>query len=400
MSTITLDNKIARRQQSFDQEVVGLLDAICAELDISAAMFQTAKERYESIAAYLDEEGSQLRKYRPVIYPQGSINIDTAVKPIIDGEFDVDVICCFSVLERYPQTAFLDLIFARLQQRGIYTLKRMNRCVRVQYANEFHIDITPGIPDIDLGPENILVTDKELGRWKESNARDYGMWFRAVANLSPKITYADRQMMNEFAAAEPLPAPKFTKPMLNRIVQLMKRHRDVMFQGSKDGPISAIITTLAAHSYAYHAENNFFSSEIEFLRMVIRHMPVFITKIGSEERVPNPKNPLENYADKWVRHPERRVAFHRWHAAVVLHMDQVLASMDNGKERLFESLSSAYGPNVVKTAAIKRAEIRRAQEENGRIGVSKISGLVAPLATGSHFAKPVLPILKHTNFGS
>ena len=137
------------------------------------------------------------------------------------------------------------MVYNRLKQRGCYTLERKNRCVRVQYANEFHIDITPAIPDADLGPENILVTDKEIGRWKESNTKDYAVWFRGIAILSPRISYADREVIKSFsAAAEPLPAPKFSKPMLNRIIELMKRHRDIRFDGDRSAPISAIITTL------------------------------------------------------------------------------------------------------------------------------------------------------------
>ena len=400
MSTLVLTEKNARHQQSFDREVVGLLDAICADLEITPAMFQMAKERYESIAGYLDDEASPLRKYRPSIYPHGSINTETTVKPAFDLEFDVDVICRLLVSERTPHTAFLDLIFDRLKQRGIYTLKRMNRCVRVQYANEFHIDITPGIPDVDLGPENILITDKELGRWKESNPKDYGVWFKTVANLSPKIRYAVRELMAKFAAAEPLPTPKFSKPMLNRIVQLMKRHRDIMFEGHKDAPISAIIATLAAESYAHHVQHGIFSTEVEFLRTVIADMPRFITRTGTEERVPNPKNPLENFADKWLANPQRKKAFHLWHDAAVVHLDKILDSIDQGKEALFGRLSEAYGPGVVKRATIKQAELRRAETESLSIGVTKSSGILAPIATAVSHSKPVLPVRSHTFFGA
>jgi hypothetical protein len=400
MTTLTLENKSAQYLQSFDQEVIGLLDAICAELEITPAMFELAKERYESIAAYLNEEGSPFRQYDLTIYPHGSTNLETTVKPINGAEHDVDVICRLLVQETCPQTAFLDMVYDRLKQRGCYTLKRMNRCVRVQYANEFHIDITPAIPDVELGPENILVTDKEVGRFKESNTKDYRVWFNRIAFLSPRISYADREIIKSFsAAAEPLPAPKFSKPMLNRIIQLMKRHRDVMFDGDRDAPISAIITTLTALSYEYHAKRNSFPNQIAFLQAVVRDMPNFITRVAGEERVPNPANPLENYADKWLRHPDRRTAFHKWHAAVVVHVAEVLGSADAGKLTLFKSLSSAYGENVVKAATVMRAELRRIESDGKVVGVAKTSGLIAPIAAGSPLVRAVMPVLRHTNFG-
>ena len=79
---ITLDETTARRDQSIDQEIIGLLDRLCKDLEITPAMFALAKERYESIAAYLNEPDSQLLKFKPVIYPQGSINLGTTVKPM------------------------------------------------------------------------------------------------------------------------------------------------------------------------------------------------------------------------------------------------------------------------------------------------------------------------------
>lgn len=42
--------------------------------------------------------------------------------------------------------------------------------------------------------------------------------------------------------------------ILQRIVQILKRHRDIMFNGDEDKPISIIITTLA--SRAYRGETN------------------------------------------------------------------------------------------------------------------------------------------------
>src|SRR4051794_28668622 len=96
-SLMTLTETSARYNQAFDNQIVGLLDRICVELEITDAMFKLAEERYQSIAQYLDEDESPLRQFRPIIYPQGSINIGTTVKPIGDAEYDVDVICQLAV---------------------------------------------------------------------------------------------------------------------------------------------------------------------------------------------------------------------------------------------------------------------------------------------------------------
>lgn len=404
INTITqLDDASARLNQSLDHELIGLLDSICQELEITEAMFTLAEERYMSIAEYLGGNGSPLAIYKPVIHPQGSINTGTTVKPPQSCEFDVDVICQLAISERAPQQAFLELVYNRLAQRGIYRLKRMNRCVRVQYENEFHIDITPGIPDIDQGPENILVTDKEQGKWKESNPKDYCKWFKAVGRLQPALMYevlANERLSIKAAQAEPLPAPQFSKPVLNRVVQLLKRHRDLIYEGDKDAPISAIIATLAGSSYQYHARHGRFTSRVEFLKAVVTDMPQFTTRVNGDELVPNPRNPLENYADKWQTRPHRRRIFHEWHAQAVTHFEALLDSIGKGRQALFESLSNAYGDSVVKAASTRQAQARKILSEDRAIGVTRNTGIIAPIVGPYALGQSVVPVKKHTNFGS
>jgi hypothetical protein len=394
----TLDRLEARRHQSTDLEAVRLLNRICQQLEITPAMFALAKERYESIAAYLQAPDSPLRKFDPQVYPQGSINLGTTVRPIGSNEFDVDVICQFDAADRSLVTAFKDAILKRLSARGIYKLLLKNRCVRVQYANEFHIDITPAIPDHLQGPENILVADKEAGSAKESNPKDYKTWFDEICSLEPMLSYAEVELSENFAAAEPLSVPRFSKPLLQRMVQLMKRHRDHEFEGSKDGPISAIITTLAAQSYDRQVRDRNFVSQLHFIRSVVAAMPDFIVRKGSQESVPNPANPLENFADKWPAHPERREAFYSWHESVVAHFDSILATLGQGKEHFFEALAAGYGKDLVTNAAVKESEERKELLDQRKLGVTKRSGITAPI-TASSLVSSVMPVPKHTNFG-
>lgn len=388
----------ARILQSFDNEIVPIMEQLCASLEITPAMFQLAEERYKRITDYLDEPGTSMAKYLPQLYPQGSANLGLTVRLDHDTEFDVDVICQMVVPDRLTQEAFVDILHGRLKERGIYTLRRMNRCVRVQYANEFHIDITPAIRDEILGPQNIKVTDKEIGRWKESNPRDYAIWFHDKAKLAPRIIYSDSVMMRTFASVDPLPGPTLSRPLLNRIIQLLKHHRNQTFKGDKKAPISAIITTLATHSYAFHAIREH-SSIIEFILQVVSDMPRFITKVEGEESVPNPANPLENFADKWRTRPERREAFHLWHASVSEHFERLLKAKTLGKVKLFENLFSAFGEKHVIRALNAVSEGKRILAENKSLGVSKGTGFLAPLGPVYQLGQNILPVRKHTNFG-
>ena len=97
------------------------------------------------------------------------------------------------------------------------------------------------------------------------------------------------------------------KTPLQQAIQILKAHRDEMFAEDLDNkPISIIITTLAAQVYADEPD----------LALALTNIVNKITHPIKEEngcyQIENPTNPLENFADKWVEHPERKNAFIRW----------------------------------------------------------------------------------------
>jgi hypothetical protein len=100
-----------------------------------------------------------------------------------------------------------------------------------------------------------------------------------------------RAIQARVARIDDLPAMEWHSP-LQRVIQLLKRHRDVMFEDDPDGqPISIIITTLA--SRAYQGEQDL----AEALARVLADMGSYVS--ASMPRVANPVNPVEDFADKW-----------------------------------------------------------------------------------------------------
>ena len=120
-----------------------------------------------------------------------------------------------------------------------------------------------------------------------------------------------------------MPMGKYVKEktILQRIVQILKRHRDIMFKDDEDKPISIIITTLAAR--AYNGE----SSLLEGLLKVISTMEDYITKdTDGNYLISNPVNPSENFADKWPKHPKRKDNFFRWLRQVKADVNDIINS--------------------------------------------------------------------------
>jgi len=127
--------------------------------------------------------------------------------------------------------------------------------------------------------------------------------------MNPIYTAGQNTLIAEgyFSKVEEIPTYAVKTP-LQSVVQLLKQHRDVMFEDNPDvKPISIIITTLAAK--AYNNETNLADAFINIINGMERYLE---ENEKGKFVVSNPVNPLENFADKWEEESEKEVAFFEW----------------------------------------------------------------------------------------
>lgn len=386
------------------QMVVGLLDKLCQQVEITDTQFQTAKTRYEAVGAWLSASSTKHLE-QVQIYPQGSIALGTAIKPLAANEFDVDLVCHLpNVGHTSSAQAVKQLVGARLKEHATYKgmLEEKQRCWRINYANEFHLDITPSILNPRCHQDGELVPDKSLAEWKPTNPKGYINRFEQYATIRPRFLLLERNVVKAtYDSVEPLPEPSMTKPFLKRIVQLLKRHRDQNFVGSNRpdlAPISVIITTLAGWAYAKCASQQTYSDEFDFITAVIKEMPTFI---GIEMRsgklfymVENETTAGENFADKWNHDPRRADAFYEWHADALASVESLLQI--EGVDQFAESLSQKFGGKkdaVRDTLSNFITPISQARS-GGLLSVAPSIGLITAPSYGS------ISVPKNTFFGS
>lgn len=84
---LSLPNTFLRKSQ-----LTGILEYICQGIDLTASQFANAKREYEEVGLWLAESGTKALA-NAVIYPQGSLSIQTVVKPLLSDEYDVDLVC-------------------------------------------------------------------------------------------------------------------------------------------------------------------------------------------------------------------------------------------------------------------------------------------------------------------
>jgi hypothetical protein len=348
-------NYIDPKLQARRAQIVEVLEIVCESLELSNSQFAQAKQRYEGVGACL--AGSDDPVLRSItIYLQGSTALRTTVKPIGVNEHDVDLVAHVADPDVQISPAALKKAIGdclRANRNYAPLLEEMLRCWRLNYANEFHMDITPSIPNPNCRFGGELVPDKTLKMWKASNPKGYKRLFEDRAKLAPVIRRKHAALNSARASIEPYPAGGF-KGILRRTVQIAKRHRDMMFIDEPDlAPLSVIITTLASRAYEWCVTNREYDNELELLFDVIRHMPDTIEIRRAEGRVQwfiwNETTAGENFAEKWNRRPERAEAFYAWHTRFCSDLAQLEAI--SGLDRLGDILKGLFGSRPA-TAAI------------------------------------------------
>lgn len=109
--------------------------------------------------------------------PQGSWAHETIIQPADDLEFDADFLLQLDEVERWAPSKYNDVVWTVLSDHGVYGSKttRKNRCVRVTYANDCHVDIVPYVVQAD-GTE--VIVNRTTDEFEETNPIGFTSWLQ------------------------------------------------------------------------------------------------------------------------------------------------------------------------------------------------------------------------------
>lgn len=364
-----------------------ILTDVVKQLDLTATQFVQIERSYHALASELKKEHQGVN-----VYPQGSIRLGTIIRPYSeakDTDFDVDLVAEYPIQKSSTTPkAVKDLVGNVLKNNETYKSKLIEkkRCWRIEYSElngiGFHADISPSIPETNdvierlktssdlhlLTAHSIAITHKDSDAsqpiWNTSNPKGYAKWFEninkqgkeAEFNLKKQFFFAENRSL--FNSVEEIPDALIKMPM-QRVVQVLKRHRDVYFSRHKredDKPISIIITTLVAEIVK---SNDL--SDLNFEDMLTRVCSILVKAEGlinninfsnyearkaiyrqnGKWEIPNPVNNGENFADAWNIAPGKANTFFEWLRAV--ERDIVSnTNKDDFEKKLCDSLAIAY----------------------------------------------------------
>jgi hypothetical protein len=366
------------------------LNEIAEKLELPGSAYEKAEERYKDIGGWLNRENSLCKDFSPHIFSQGSFRLGTANKPLNSKEeYDLDLTCKLQEgisKDNYSQAKLKILIGNELKlykdARGINEeVEEKKRCWRLLYADQikFHMDIVPCIPESKdlrriikkaiLNESNdeflsevvseltVAITDnthpsftKISNNWYISNPEGYARWFESRMKQAYQLL-EERAKLFKSATIDEIPNYKWKTP-LQMCVQLLKRHRDIMFKDDSDvKPISIIITTLAAR--AYEGEINLGDAILNILK---RFESLVLPKTP---RISNPVNPAEDFSDKWNSKEGQELKleqnFRKWLLQAQVDFNKIISSKN--ADYLVEQSMEKFAVKTDKNELVKKLGI-------------------------------------------
>lgn len=325
------------------EQTGSLVSTICQKLELTEAQRKRAEDSYKAITGHLKERFPQADV---LLYPQGSMAHHTTVRPFGRLEHDLDLVCELSGFDCEITAAELYKLVHEALEFGPWKekLKPKNRCIQIAYKGDFHLDVVPSLrcaPPVGA----IRVPSRDRDDYVSSNPKGFKEYFDEVVakqlRFEELVAFANKEARALKAEVEPLPCyPGIDLKPLQRVVQLLKAHRNHYFY-NRGGfvPSSIVITLCAARVYERLADKGeVFETGLDAMYAIVSqiHRPIADPSPDPACTLCNPRNREENLVEGWKN--EDWSTFVDWQKSVIEFIQQADARMpESDKHRLLKS---------------------------------------------------------------
>lgn len=361
------------------QNIDAMYRKIAAEIEISDAQAEKAKESYEAVGNYLN---NNIKQYDVRIFPQGSFMLGTVIKPISDkDEYDIDLVA--TIDNKFTRAKDLKNIVGdvlKTSDRYSEKVEEGKRCWTIQYPESanYHMDILPTMKsDTYFQNKKLIMTHKEDENsdyeFRQTNPEAYYDWFVKRMEEEKKKLTEEYAIRNKIEIVE-VPEYKI-KTTLQIAIEILKRYRDIKFKDTPDiKPISIILTTLMARIYT--GKENVY----ELIEKFSKEYVLYLEKDeNGNVLIQNPVNENENFADKWPSNPERKEAFFKFMDNLkydlvtnkVLLEGNIREQADAYKKLFGENMVNKVYENIAQKTREEREKSNMYLKENGNLTTEK-----------------------------
>lgn len=235
------------------------------EVNLNPSRLERLNDSVKAISEFLSRNLDSYIK----VERQGSYALRTIIKPVRENRgYDADILLYMKYMSGYPRD-YINALYQCLRKNGVYAEKahRKTRCVVLNYAGDFHLDIVPCVP---WGNGNQKICNNETNEFEPTDGTGYRDWF----NYKTNITHGN----------------------LKRVTRLLKYLRD--HKGNFTAK-SILLTTLIGNTVRDESDSELFRTLPDALKTVSNRINDFLQSNQEMPRITNPALPEEDFTRHW-----------------------------------------------------------------------------------------------------
>lgn len=240
-------------------------DFLRDEVNLNSSRLVVLKDPVGSVDNFLKQNFNPYEKKEN----QGSYALKTIIKPIKgNDEFDADILIYLEEQQDWRAEDYINDLHKVFKDNGTYTklVHRKTRCVRLDYAGEFHLDMVPCIERMG----GIYICNRETNDFEQSDGTGYRDWLNAKNSI--------------------------TNGKLKKVTRLLKylRNHKKTFSAK-----SILLTTLIAQQIDEQDAADDFASVPLALKEISNRLNQFLQANHGIPTISNPALPSENFNRHW-----------------------------------------------------------------------------------------------------
>jgi hypothetical protein len=309
-------------------------DFLKSEVNLNQSRLDRLSGHVEAIRKFLRENLNDYEK----IEPQGSYALRTIIKPVRDGqEYDADILVYMSIDDEKDPKDYINELYNCLAASSTYEDKvhRRTRCVWLDYAGDFHLDMVPCLVKAD-GSQ--WICNRKENELEQSDGTGYRDWFNDKSG--------------------------FTDGNLKRVTRLLKHLRD---HKRTFAVKSILLTTLIGQTVYGESDGDNFNSVPDALKTVSNRLDDFLQRNAFMPTIENPVLSGESFTRHWSEenYSNFRNKFHTYRGKIDDAYDTV--EHDESVDLWREIFGDAFG--------VKRGQ---SSEKSSVNSVSRTSSVTVP----------------------
>lgn len=159
---------------------------LIANVNLDQNRLDVLQQKVDAIESFVESDATFSGIFLDVI-PAGSWAHRTIIKPVCsDDEFDADILLYVEERDDWLPKDYVEKLFSSFHGSGVYSsiTRRKTRCVRIDYAGDFHVDV---VPYLEYGGGHVVTNrlePKDKGRFEASNPEGFSEWIDERQRMS------------------------------------------------------------------------------------------------------------------------------------------------------------------------------------------------------------------------